>query len=207
MLSWKLQLLPFAFCLLSVIAHGQDVKLEHGRPIEREIAGSQSHTCQIELAARQFARFRLEQRAIDVVLSLTAPDGKQMVEVNLTRPGAFESLSMEAQADGRYPLEVRGNGSSAHVGAYRLEVTISSASTPKDMQRLNAEALLREAHQLSNESGKDQHVLDKLEPALALWQELGDGFWEGWALQRSSNAYNNLRQPEEGRKDLISFWV
>jgi hypothetical protein len=93
MLTGRLRWLPLAFCLLSVIAHAQETKLETGKAVEREIAGGESHSYQIQLQAGQFVRFRLEQRAIDSVLILTAPGGKQLAETNLTGvviAGAFD---------------------------------------------------------------------------------------------------------------------
>ena len=44
MLTGKLRWLPLTFCLLGVMAHAQDRKLEPGNPVEREIAGGESHT-------------------------------------------------------------------------------------------------------------------------------------------------------------------
>ena len=57
MLTGKLRRLPLAFCMLCVIAYGQEMKLEPGKAVERKIAGGESHTYQISLAARQFVRY------------------------------------------------------------------------------------------------------------------------------------------------------
>ena len=102
MLTARLRWLPLAFFLLCVITQGQEAKLEPG--IEREIAGGESHTYQINLTVGQFVRFRLKQQAIDSALILTAPDGKLLVEMNLTGAGEEESLSMEAATAGTYRL-------------------------------------------------------------------------------------------------------
>src|SRR5688572_31654345 len=110
MLTGKLRWLPLAFCLLCVTAHGQEMNLESGKNVEREIAGGESHTYQISLTAGQLARFRLEQQVLDSLLLLTALDGKQLAEVNLTDAGEAESLALEAPLAGTYRLIVRGNG-------------------------------------------------------------------------------------------------
>ena len=86
MLTGKLRWLPLAVCLLCVTAYGQEMKLEPGNPVEREIAGGESHIYKINLTAGQVARLRPSQRAIDAALILTAPDGKQLVEMNLIAP-------------------------------------------------------------------------------------------------------------------------
>ena len=126
MLTGKLRWLPMIVCLFCATTPAQEAILEPGRAVEREIAGGESHAYKISLAAGQFARFRLEQRAIDATLTLTAPDGKQLVEMNLTRAGAHESLSMAAPAAGSYRLAVRGNGSGAQIGSYRLEAAVAA---------------------------------------------------------------------------------
>src|SRR6185503_15162397 len=122
MLTAKPGWLPLILCLLCVTAYGQEMKLEPGNPVERQIAGGESHIYRISLAAGQFARFRLEQRAIDATLILNAPDGKQLVEMNLTRAGDNESLSLEAAVSGDYQLTVRAGGAGTLRGTYRLEV-------------------------------------------------------------------------------------
>jgi hypothetical protein len=72
--------------------------------------------------------FRLEQRAVDAVLILTAPDGKQLVAMNLTRAGEQESLSLETTAAGKYRLVVRGNGTAIHQGRHWAQLASGSAA-------------------------------------------------------------------------------
>jgi len=179
-----------------------DQIISHGRPVEREIAGGESHTYQITLAAGQFVRFRLDQRAINAALIALAPDGKQLVEMNLTRAGAHESLSVEAQTAGNYQLTVRNSGTGDQVGNYRLEAVVAAVASPQDKQRLAAEALVLEAQKLLAQSGTAQQALEKFQQALALWQELGDAFWSAWTLQRCANAYNGLRQFDKAIESL-----
>ena len=124
------------------------MKLEPGNPVVREIAGGESHSYKISLTAGQFARFRLEQRAIDVALILNAPDGKQLVEMNLTRAGDEESLSLEAAVSGDYHLTVRVGGLATLRGTYRLEAVVQAAATTRDKQRMAAESLMIEADKL-----------------------------------------------------------
>ncbi|HKC89085.1 MAG TPA: hypothetical protein VKG02_24085, partial [Blastocatellia bacterium] len=55
-------------------------RLERGKPIERELAGGQSHSYQLSLDAGQYAGVVVDQRGIDVVIRLSGPDGKQIAE-------------------------------------------------------------------------------------------------------------------------------
>ena len=107
---FPLLLVFVAASVLQAQLPSNDQIISPGQQVEREIASGESHTYQIMLQAGQFVRFRLEQRAINAVLILIAPDGKQLVETNLTRAGAYESLSMEAPTAGSYQLTIRNSG-------------------------------------------------------------------------------------------------
>ncbi len=184
-------------------AQSETKQLEPGRSVEREIAGGESHTYQIQLAAGQFVRFRLEQRVIDAALTLSAPDGKQLVEMNLSGMGAEESLSMEAASSGSNRLTVRGDGATTLRGSYRLEAAVQAKATEQDRKRLTAEALLVEAHELSKQEAKTaQQVIEKLEQALPIWRELDDPFWTAYSLFMTGAAHDDLRQYEKA----ISFY-
>ena len=101
----RFSFLFLGLCLifLGQISSAQDLQsLYSNASIENEISGGQEIKYQIALADKQFVRFRLEQKAIDAALILTAPDGKQLIEMNLTRGGDEESLSFEASVPGNY---------------------------------------------------------------------------------------------------------
>src|SRR4029453_10486391 len=89
--------LAFLFALCLCLSASAQVAPEPQRlfpvqPIEREIKGGESHNYRISLQAGQFMHVVVEQKAIGLTLVLAAPDGKQVLEVNLTPPGALESL-------------------------------------------------------------------------------------------------------------------
>ena len=189
----------------ATLAHGfinqgqsEAKQLEPGRGVEREIVGGESHIYQITLTAGQFVRFRLDQRAINAALTLTAPDGKQLVEMDLTGLGEQESLSLEATTAGSYRLTVRGNGAATLRGSYRLEAAVQATATAPDRKRLTAEALLVEAKELSKQTGKTaQQVIEELEQTLPMWRELGEPSWAAWSLRRIGIAYYDLSRYEK----------
>jgi hypothetical protein len=57
-------------------------KLEQGKPVERELKGGEVHAYSIQLKASQLLNLTVDQRGIDVVATLIAPDGKQLVEMD-----------------------------------------------------------------------------------------------------------------------------
>jgi len=197
-----LLLILVAASVLQAQVPSNDQIISPGRPVEREIASGESHTYQIVLQAGQFVRFRLDQRALNAVLIATAPDAKQLAEVNLTRAGAHESLSLEVPTAGSYQLTVRNSGTGEHIGNYKLEAVVTAIATPHDKQRLAAEALVLDAQNLLAQSGTAQQALEKFQQALVLWQELGDAFWASWTLQRCATAHNSLRQFDKAMDSL-----
>ena len=103
-------------------------RLEPSKPIEREIAGGEAHTYQLELAAGQFVRIVVEQKGIDLTLALAAPnDGKQVAEVNLTRVD-LESLSYEATVSGDYRFTIRALGAATSAGTQTAHAANSGSS-------------------------------------------------------------------------------
>ena len=55
--------------------------LEAGKPIERKLSGGESHSYQLNVTTGQYARVVVEQKGIDVVVSLFGPDGKLITAV------------------------------------------------------------------------------------------------------------------------------
>jgi hypothetical protein len=107
----------------SAVQNEKDVQaLEPGQAVERDVAGREAHTCRLALQAGQFVRVLAEQKALTCRSRFATPDGKQVVEVNLTRYNPLESLSAEAVAGGDYRLMVRALGPGAPSGTYLLRV-------------------------------------------------------------------------------------
>ena len=176
-------LLPLAllFCLSVFAQTKNEIRMfTPDQPIERESGVGESHTYQITLQAGQYVRVVVEQKAIDVALALAAPDGKQVVEVDLSGAGWLEPLSAEAAASGDYRLTVRAKGSATLVGSYQVRLEVKAAATAQDRRRLSAERLLAEARKSLLKRAAEP-ALENAQPALALCRELGDRYWEGFA--------------------------
>jgi CHAT domain-containing protein len=198
-MSLQLHSLALILSLFFQAPAGQDVRtLEPGKAVEREIAGGQSHTYQISLTAGQFVRFRAEQRDIDVAFTLTAADGKQIAEKNLTLPPEEESLSFKATVAGSYRLTVRGGGAPTLHGSYRLDAALHAEATAQDHKRLTAEALLAEVNQLRSQGRKSApQVVEKTLMALHLWRELSEQSRTVQSLFLIAATYYDLSQFEK----------
>ncbi len=122
--------------------------LELGKPIERELAGGQSHSYQITLTEGQFVSVVVGQRGIDVLVRLLGPDGKQINESDYEiRSWGREVVSQVAEVAGSYRLNVQAKWRKAPAGHYELQVTELRDAVEKDRT-------LQEAIKLNIEHGR-----------------------------------------------------
>src|SRR5437016_4803843 len=115
-------------CSLSIPTHSHAAQddiptLALGRPVERQLAGGQSHSYRVVLTAGQYLHVIVIQHGIDVVVKLFAPDGKQLIEVD--SPNGTEGpepVFAIARASGAYLLEVRSLEKDAAAGRYEVKI-------------------------------------------------------------------------------------
>lgn len=148
------------------------VVLEPGKPIEREMAGGQSHTYRITLAKGQYLNVVLDQRGIDVVVQLLAPDGKQVAEFDseIRRQGQ-ETVSHVAEVAGSYRLNVQVKQKEVPAGGYEIRVVELRAATEKD-QMLQEARMQRTEFLRLYRSGKYDEALQPAERALELREKV-----------------------------------
>ncbi len=213
----RFRLLLAAFILLSVVSvrpqttPPQSVALESGKPIERAIAGGESHTYQISLAAGQFMHVVVEQRGMDVKLSLAGADGKPLIASDLTGIIGFaDSLAYEAAAAGTYQLVIRANGAATVSGDYSAKLEVKDSASIQDRKRITAESLLNEARRLYSEGRyEDPQLGEKLGQALVSFRELDDRYLQGLTLNligltRSVNGQYEMAI--EAYKQALPLW-
>jgi CubicO group peptidase (beta-lactamase class C family) len=118
----------------TVPAQTRAADLTLGRPIERELAGGASHSYQVVLEAGQFMFAAVDQRGIDVTVTVFGPDGEQVGWFD-TPNGSYgiEGVGVEAEVSGTYRLEVRPFVEDAEPGRYEivLERLQAAATTPE----------------------------------------------------------------------------
>ena len=174
--------------------------LEPGKPIERELGVGQAHFYAFTLEPGQFIHLVVEQKSVNIALTLQSPDGSTAAETNLTPTLGRESLCYEAAAGGVYRLTVRGVAPSAPSGTYELRMDIRAVATVEDRQRLRAEQLLAVGVRLSARRGAGlQSAIDNFQQALTLWRQIGDRYWEAHTLYRLGVAHSWLSRYEPAR--------
>ncbi|HEU0175875.1 MAG TPA: tetratricopeptide repeat protein, partial [Blastocatellia bacterium] len=139
----------FAGSALALQDNQQAQQLEREKPIERELTGGQSHSYQLTLDAGQYANLVVEQRGIDVVVRLSGPDGKQIMEFDSEiRPQGKESVSLVAEAAGSYRLIVQPKQKEASKGNYEIQIESLRAATDDDRDLWQARKLVAEGVRL-----------------------------------------------------------
>ncbi|HEX6189738.1 MAG TPA: CHAT domain-containing tetratricopeptide repeat protein [Pyrinomonadaceae bacterium] len=173
---------------------GADVRLlELGKPIEREMAGGESHSYQLTIAAGQYALVVLEQKRFDVVIKLFAPDGKLITTVdNPNGTQGAEPVHITAEATGSYRLEVVSLEKGAQPGRYEAKLVELRPATQQDRDRLAARRAFDEGDRLREEvSTPDalETAIKKSEEALTLYRGIGDRIEQISVLISMGNTY------------------
>ena len=170
-------------------------QLESGKPVEREMAAGASHAYQINLEAGQYLSLVVTQKGIDLVVTMTAPNGSLVTEVDSPNgTEGPESVSMVAEVAGTYRLVVRSVEKEAAAGRYAISVVELRVGLPEDRKRLAAERIYAEAEVLLNE-GKAQSVakaIERYQQALLLWREVNNRQKEAETLSDLSYSYGLL---------------
>jgi CHAT domain-containing protein/Tfp pilus assembly protein PilF len=148
---------------------GLDVRLlEPGKPIAQELAGGQSQSYQLALAADQYLLVVVEQRGIDVVVQLLGPDDKPIMEFDSEiRDYGQEPVSQVADVSGSYRLNLRAKQEAAPAGRYEIRVAELRAATGRDRALQEARQLYVEGVSL-NRAAKYAESLPLIERALEI---------------------------------------
>src|SRR5262249_21571250 len=143
-------------------------RLELGKPIERELAGGQSHDYQLTLADGQYVNLVVDQRGIDVVVKLFGPDGKAIMEFDSeSRAQGHESVSVVAEAGGSYRLSVQRKLNRAAGGRYEIRIEALRVATDDDRALYEASKLVSECVRLRS-AGKFDEALPLAERAVEI---------------------------------------
>jgi CHAT domain-containing protein/tetratricopeptide (TPR) repeat protein len=141
-------------------------RLEPGKPIERELAGGQSHSYQLSLEAGQYAKLEVDQHGIDVVIRLLGQDGKQIAEFDSeSRLQGQESVSLVAEEAGSYRLITQPRYMRTPAGRYVIRVVELRAATDDERALQEARKLVEE-HVKLRRGGKYDEALTTAERVL-----------------------------------------
>ncbi|HSK76938.1 MAG TPA: CHAT domain-containing protein [Thermoanaerobaculia bacterium] len=168
---------------------GDVSKLEPGRPVEKALRGGEGHRYEASFAAGQYVQLAADQRGIDLLLLLRAPDGREIAKIDSPsgRQGP-EQLFEVIDTPGLYRLEIFSEEASNHEGRYEIRLDPPRPAGEEDRRHVQAFRLFQEGEVLrrQEEAVAAGQAVEKYREALALWREFGRQEWEGQSLQRTA---------------------
>ena len=165
--------------------------LEPGKPIEKELAGGQSHEYGIELLAGQYLRVVVDQRGISAAVELLDAKGNQIAESD-SGGATFgpEDLSVVVEMGGSYRVAVRPLDKNAAAGKYEIRLADLRTATEQDRQHMQARAAVAAGKDLlaKPSAASLKGAIEKGEGALALYKAAGDESGQADALDLLATA-------------------
>jgi CHAT domain-containing protein/Tfp pilus assembly protein PilF len=171
-----------------------------GVPVEREMAGEDTHVYLIQVNSGEYLHVVVDQRGIDVLVRLVSPDGRQVSEID--SPNGMngpEPISLVADSPGAYRLEVVSYDRKAPAGRYEVRVVELRAATANDRLRIAAERAYFEGQKLSEQGTEEarRKSIVKYFEALPIWRALGNRLGEADALYSAAYVYDLLAEERQ----------
>jgi len=149
--------------------------LDPGKPISRELRGGEVHSYQVILTAGQFLRVAVDQRGINLIVTLYDPNGKRIADLD-SWVGLYgtENASLISETAGSHRLEIRAKQTAAPTGQYEVRIVERRTVVPQDAIQIAAERTFAEAMLIADQETEESRLkaIDKYKEALALWQSI-----------------------------------
>src|SRR5262245_18283588 len=165
------------------------------KAIDQELSGGEKRCYSFTLGAGQFVLAAVEQRGIDVIVTIFGPGGEQLTSVDrLNGTYGPENTSLIAPGSGVYRLQIQSIRSESNPGRYRVTLNEPRAAISSDEKRMEAEKLVVEAGDLKAQNTTDalRRAAEKYETAGSLWNKVGATYEEGLALYVAGLCYRSL---------------
>lgn len=169
---------------------------------EQRIESGQKHFYELTLDQGQFARISVDQRAVDLKLTVTGPESFSFW---IDSPNGFfgpETVSLLAPSNGTYRIEVALSSPGQYPpGIYDLRVDGPRPPTTSDETHFAAEQLFAQA-QVLRRAGKRTEAIEKYNEALKLWQKVDDFRQQGYSFTNIGRCYFGLVKLEPALQNL-----
>ncbi|HUE83938.1 MAG TPA: tetratricopeptide repeat protein, partial [Pyrinomonadaceae bacterium] len=164
----------------------QDVNsLLLGKPIEKELKGGETHSYEIRMAAGQFLHVVVDQRGIDVVVTLLGPEGKSLIRVDSPNSNRGpEPLLAIAETAGKYRIDVNAPNQNTPVALYEIRLNALRDATSNDHNHLTADRVFWEGNRLrlQRSAGSAREAIEQYKQAIAFFKTSGDSYRQALTL-------------------------
>ena len=163
----------------------EDMTLEVGHPVLRDLAGGGSDSYRMKLEAGQYVRWAADQQGIDVALRVLAPGGRLITEVDSpSGTHGAEKASVVTEVAGDYQIVVKSGMAKAKPGRYEMKVEALHPATEEDRTRVKAERIFAAGEDWRRNNKDWKSAEASYRQAFDLWRALKDGEGEATALYR-----------------------
>jgi CHAT domain-containing protein len=185
--------------LLASLTPAQTTKLVPEKVFEQQIKGGETQIFQIELEKGKYTHLSVWQKGVDVMVRLSAPDGKLLAERDAPNSiNGPEELSIITETEGVYKLEIKPLDDKAKAGNFSLQWEKPRRPKDKDLLRVQTEQTFAEAMQLNLQNPKEnsEKARLKLEEAKKGFAELKDIYWLALTLETIGGIVSNSENPQ-----------
>lgn len=170
-------------------------KLDSRATVTDEIAPGETHIYRLTFAADQFARVVVQQRGVDVALSLRTDAGLLVATADdVESPNGSEVLLVVTEAAGSFNLEVYADADGETRGQYSVRLAQVRAASPHDHERVLAQRLIAKGNRLLAQRTAESRLgaIEQYKEAATVFRRAGD-------RNREAGAINNI--------GLFYFWL
>ena len=175
----------------------QTAALEPGKSIEQTIAGGEKHSFTLTLAAGSYGLLELEQKNINLAVTVFAANGDKLRFADLAGRGFSEEVSLIAADATSYRIDLHAPDKASPAGAYVIKLNETHPATDQNKARVEAEKLREEGMQLlATERSRDSRLaaVDKFQRSITLWRTAKDNAREAGTFYLLSYTFAELAE-------------
>jgi CHAT domain-containing protein len=209
---WAVELILVAAAIL--LCHGEPpglggrLQFPALRPQYRSIAAGTTHTYLIGLDAGQYAGVVVDQRDINLSLSVSGP-GLELPALDGSDWG-HEAVSIVAKSAGLFRIQVIAAKDDSARGRYKIVVAELRKARTEDDARMQAHSAFARAHELDFETPEHRARKESLlREAVAEWRIPGDALHQAQALNRLGRLAQRSGRFAEAQRNFeaaLVFW-
>jgi len=164
------------------------VRLLSGVRLTRPIESGAPDRVLVALAGNQFVRIIVMQTGIDVAVSLSDPQGRELMTSDLPN-GAFgaETVAAVSELPGEYVVEVKPSTTSVQKGFYEVFIDVLHDAAPGDRELVSAYQSLIQCNLLRKKRTPEtrRQALDLLQHIRPVFASAGDAYSQAWTEMMS----------------------
>jgi CHAT domain-containing protein len=198
------------------VQQGSVPRLEVGKPVERQMAAGETHGYAVPLTAGQYVQVLVDQRGVDVAVSMIAPDGQKLAAMDSPNSTQGpEIVSVIAEQSGPYRVEI-SSSKNVPTGRYEVRIEAIHLADAQDRKRVAAQGAYFEGKRLQRQGTAEsrKEAIQQYEEALENWRATGEKImeihalsleasthWQLGQLQRALELYNRALEVSQSAKD------